>query len=341
MKAAQEGVQMRTKGYRAANWQVWANIPTVNVWEAVSLSLNIEPEALKEMGAFDPVDAHKIHPPEFGDRLFIATRNAEALRSRGLNKETPPPYWMVRLSGFARWAVDTVKWSNLPPELLELSGRDSSLLQRGRRANWDEWRYAPIVKLWEACALSLDIDPNSLRVDLDATAFDGLKQMLYAPDGFSSPKVQEEFNQRRRMAGRCLGNPIKITVARASGDDTAVDLSSFAQWATSIPWELPPDFSEMEKPLVEEREGDSKRRTHSASGTKAREEQWIAKAREMANDIYFSFRDKGKAATKKDVAQEIAGRFKRNATVTVRGRPITWGYVCKMALAEWRLPESD
>jgi hypothetical protein len=104
------------EGYRAPNWRKWKHLPSATLYEAVALSLNIDPEKIRRnprawMGGkrFD-------EGQEFLDRLFVAKRNLDCLgplNSMGIRYYEEDP--VVNLQAFAAWAA-SIGW-DVPAEL--------------------------------------------------------------------------------------------------------------------------------------------------------------------------------------------------------------------------------
>jgi hypothetical protein len=104
-------------GGRAPNWCKWKYVPTATLYEAVALSLNIDPERIRRnprawMGGkrFD-------EDQEFLDRLFVSKRNLDSLgplNSMGVRYYQEDP--VVNVQAFAAWAA-SIGW-NLPAELV-------------------------------------------------------------------------------------------------------------------------------------------------------------------------------------------------------------------------------
>jgi hypothetical protein len=106
-----------------------------------------------------------------------------------------------------------------------------------RPPNWKKWRHMPDVKIWEAVALSLDIDPdevfhNSQGWMVDTHLFDESK----------------EFGDRLQIAGRCLGAGTGLSPRILSMSDRSasrVSLAEFAAWAISVDFQIPTQLVDM------------------------------------------------------------------------------------------------
>ena len=116
--------------------------------------------------------------------------------------------------------------------------RHFPMTPKARQPNWQQkWRHIPTAKMWEAVALSLDIEPDKIN---------------HHPQGWMAGrhvfKESEEFDDRLLVACRNAAVLNGLTWENASGSDfgdSAVRLSKFAAWAISIKWEIPPEFAEI------------------------------------------------------------------------------------------------
>ena len=101
-----------------------------------------------------------------------------------------------------------------------------------RAADWDYWEQMPSAQLWQAVALSLDWEPDSVIPLTSQVSFDFLRQR--------SPKI---FQSRLDLAEKCLlRGEIPTAQREASTPHSEVDLKPFATWAASIGWDIPVEF---------------------------------------------------------------------------------------------------
>jgi len=112
---------------KSANWNIWGNVPELPLWEAVALSLDIEPRSIQ----FNPnnwATRQKIDgvTEEFEDRLLVAERNrlGGKLPSQDRNYGTPV-LGHVNLGIFAAWALQlTPRWQ-VPERFAALSNEEA------------------------------------------------------------------------------------------------------------------------------------------------------------------------------------------------------------------------
>jgi hypothetical protein len=101
-------------------WKKWRLVPKVRIWEAVCLSLNIEPGKIVAASEEYLITngQRELKPQEFSDRMLVALRNLTA----AITAVNPPfaearslkDYW-ISLAEFAMWAASS-PWQ-IPPEL--------------------------------------------------------------------------------------------------------------------------------------------------------------------------------------------------------------------------------
>jgi hypothetical protein len=98
--------KVSSAGWEAVNWRKWSQRESAQLWEAVALSIDIEPECLPiNWRPADYSDPFEECPSEFKDRIDIAVDHAEngalQLLSRASSR---PSRSTVRLPEFADWA---------------------------------------------------------------------------------------------------------------------------------------------------------------------------------------------------------------------------------------------
>jgi len=109
--------------------------------------------------------------------------------------------------------------------------RATTAAQSDRRPNWNKWTHVKDVAVWEAVALSLDIDPEKVVRTSSAEA------------GFAAFRESLEFEERLFVTVRHLGVNRRLSiVSQGTQDpplDATIDLKEFVAWAPAIRWRLP------------------------------------------------------------------------------------------------------
>ncbi len=87
------------------------------------------------------------------------------------------------------------------------------------------------VKIWQACALSLNLDPDSIKISADIMGLHPHFKM----QSFPNEETWNEFNKRLRLRGE--------------GVNAAIALSDFVSWTSSLstPFEMPQEFVALAK----------------------------------------------------------------------------------------------
>lgn len=106
-------------------------------------------------------------------------------------------------------------------------------METGREPNWSKWQNVLEIKLWEAVALSLNIEPKKI-----------IDHPYRNRHGFADI---QEFEDRMFVAKGNLGQGKRLTAVTnlVSPADTLIPIPKFVAWALSIQWELPPQLANL------------------------------------------------------------------------------------------------
>jgi hypothetical protein len=193
-------------------------MPEVELWEAVALSLDCEPNSVKDhQGMWRTGEL-----AEFKDRLQIASRNLgtqKALRPMGGLVSGNPTVCLVRLTEFAAWAVSLGHWA-VPQEFAALASYGVS---------------APQAMTAEQHALWAGKDAWTIR----ETVF-LLCGRLPDLSGVNDHELNEARDNIRRALTvgslHIIGEPTK---AEQMHDLQLLDPREVARWALGMPTKLP------------------------------------------------------------------------------------------------------
>jgi hypothetical protein len=109
--------------------------------------------------------------------------------------------------------------------------------------NWDKWSNMVSAHLWEAVALSLNLEPNTANVLVTDM---GNLNIRKAPAKFTERlDIAENYVRTGRLEFLNWGN--------RGGKFCEVELSEFSSWAIEIEWDLPeafPKTPKMKKPTL-------------------------------------------------------------------------------------------
>jgi hypothetical protein len=166
-----------------ANWGIWCAIPTVQLRDAVALSLDLEPDSVNLDNA------------EFANRLKIAVANVRDRRILKLNLQSPeklthPAYTPVWLPHFAAWAKLKPGW-DVPPILAQIA--QSELSSADKVNPGPSERLAAKAKNWQDAVRKLadEVDKAdqkagsrmSKRAIAARVAIEAIKRGIIGPSG--------------------------------------------------------------------------------------------------------------------------------------------------------------
>lgn len=105
-----------------------------------------------------------------------------------------------------------------------------------RKPNWSKWRLMRAVNLWQAVALSLDIDPDKVNHDYNWKA---------EADFFDE---SQEFIDRLEVLKDNVGSsallqPVSMSLADPFGHK--LRLRDFAGWARQVEWSIPSELAQL------------------------------------------------------------------------------------------------
>lgn len=111
--------------------------------------------------------------------------------------------------------------------------------------DWSFWLHMPEVRLWQAVALSMSIDPDSLKHHPQGWMVGPGSGPIFTNDSFSSSEQQIIFDKRLRLlvANKSVNNGFSPgTLSMDHPAYNSVRLSEFSPWAQSIGWDIPAEL---------------------------------------------------------------------------------------------------
>tara|TARA_Y100001936_G_C16087853_1_gene683199 strand:- start:796 stop:1161 length:366 start_codon:yes stop_codon:yes gene_type:complete len=104
--------------------------------------------------------------------------------------------------------------------------------------DWDFWLLMPSVKIWQAVALSIDIDPKKMSGNMTSSG------IQFHPKSFRSRKIQNDFDNRCKfLVDKILNSDDIRIVFKSNVDiDSEIYLNSFVDWTLIIEWDIPKEL---------------------------------------------------------------------------------------------------
>jgi len=111
-------------------------------------------------------------------------------------------------------------------------------MEKTEKPNWDKWRNMLEVVLWEAVALSLDVEPDYL---------DSRDEILSRHRQAKQYKDENDFNDRYDVAESHMGigKPLRPGSILPRAHRAGISLAEFSAWAQSINWEIPQELADL------------------------------------------------------------------------------------------------
>lgn len=108
--------------------------------------------------------------------------------------------------------------------------------------DWKFWLHMPQVQPWQACALALNIDPDSVMRTDDGMG--ALGSGTYTFRGFPSDEIGDNFIKLLRLLEANLGNKQYFTPTYHG----TVCLPEFAAWCAHVGFAIPPELAALAAP---------------------------------------------------------------------------------------------
>lgn len=146
--------------------------------------------------------------------------------------------------------------SKAPPPITPISGFKAygvttRIAPPAKTPDWDFWLHMPEVRLWQAVALSMNIDPDLLKGHPQAWMGGPGAGPIFKENSFSSQAQKDTFGKCLRLLVANLSVKNGFSPGTLSMDNPhnhGVRLSEFAAWAPTVGWnDIPPELAALAK----------------------------------------------------------------------------------------------
>ncbi len=145
----------------------------------------------------------------------------------------PPPFKGVSTSKPSYTVHPEIKWRTVT-----------------EKPDWKEWKYTPQARVWQACALSLDIEPYSINFYPLSWQTGPYADQLFEDESFQSENEKKEFKSRQRILLNNLNskeNSLWFSPNPNRPNLGEVSLPEFAAWCSSVEWPIPEELAALAK----------------------------------------------------------------------------------------------
>jgi hypothetical protein len=116
------------------------------------------------------------------------------------------------------------------------------------KPNWRVWLLMPDVKVWQACVLSIGLEPESMEPEDFNWMDDNGKGPYFTSESFPNSEAEKKYNDCLKALGANLFDREYFSAGVINGNGAglcSVRLNEFARWATlKAPWlDLPPELA--------------------------------------------------------------------------------------------------
>ena len=116
-----------------------------------------------------------------------------------------------------------------------------------QKPNWSKWSVVPEFELWQAAALSLNIEPDSMMINVGDDAVDSFVDLnvieQFAIDQFNSPAQRDELDKRRSILKSFVdANEYFSRCTRTTRVEHYIKRREFILWVVATEWTIPDEL---------------------------------------------------------------------------------------------------
>lgn len=118
--------------------------------------------------------------------------------------------------------------------------------------DWRYWRISPEIQQWEACALSLGLNPESMRRHPQAWMAEPSAGPIFTNSSFPNREAETEFKKRQRLLEASVFTsgffPTVRGLVMGARWKATIRLNEFATWMAHIGLDMPPELYTLHEP---------------------------------------------------------------------------------------------
>ena len=221
---------------QSIDWSYWLKLPEVKVFEAIALMFDTEPGS-------EPPDIDDASPDYRKTlRLLVACLSDRSTFTPGTLVMGIPALHGVRLPEVGAWAfANDYQLPEKFPRLVKLGSSQPRNTPELPAIDWQFWKAMVSVKLWQACALVVSIEPDTLRQHPQAWMAGPGRGPIFDERTFPNKQIKDRFEKAMRLAETAVSymdGPIFPQGTPRPGSKLELDvlLSEVAIFFRSIEW---------------------------------------------------------------------------------------------------------
>lgn len=119
--------------------------------------------------------------------------------------------------------------------------------------DWRYWRISPEIQQWEACALSIGLNPESMRKHPQAWMAGPGAGPIFTDASFPNREVETEFKKRQRLLEASVFTsgffPTVRGLVMGARWKATIRLDEFATWLAHVGLDAPPELCVLQAPV--------------------------------------------------------------------------------------------
>ena len=201
--------------------------------------------------------------------------------------------------------------------------------------DWRYWRILPDIQQWEACALSIGINPERMvRHPEEWMAGPGASP-IFTDAGFPNREAKTEFKKRQRLLEASVFTsgffPTVQGLVMGARWKATIRLDEFASWGAHVGLEIPPELCALPAPVPPVSKPQAAPVSEPVTPA-----DWIAMARDFASAYIDRHKRQDLFPSQADVCSEVETKLRENRIFGSHDKPLSAAYIGRNAIqGEW------
>ena len=201
--------------------------------------------------------------------------------------------------------------------------------------DWRYWRILPEIKQWEACALSLGINPDGMRPERNAWMAGPGVGPMFASSSFPNREAETEFQKRRRLLEASVFTsgffPTVRGLVMGARWKATICLDEFASWGAHVGLDMPAELCALPAPVPPVSKPQA-----APANEPVTPADWVVTARNFASAYIDRHKRQDLFPSQADVCSEVETKLRENKIFGSHDKPLSAAYIGRNAIqGEW------